>query len=370
MNPVTRNRLAGCLVLFVVLLGACYLVWLAPNQIISRAGNAVSQILPTLEPTATATSTMDPVEAARATVVAAEAGSTDQADSTRTPTVTPTRGPITIATATPGVQPEFDGEVAFMEFLQQRGAAMAEMVAEGDQPVAFAVTNGGLATYAVFGAPASVDPSMVLQARGRDAYGNVFTNTVGLSSQMMVAEPGSILYGPDEDPDIVRNNAHGAYFSSITQALLEGDEASINVAEGGFVWCTAGFMTVNLGDVGIRLDGVEGHNWFLMIRGLFEDGKQDSDLNRTLVFQDFKPGHAQCMMPPPGAYISEGQFLQTVELSHTGGSNCGREGCSGLSVLMFDLNTKAWTVISQSQLNAPWQFVESNWWTPSSTTTR
>lgn len=257
---------------------------------------------------------------------------------------------------------EFSLEENFAEFLNKRGSEMVAFVDAGDAPIVFGATaQRGQAGYAVFGAAESVDPSVVLQAQGDDAYGNHFENTIGLGSQMMVAEPGSILYGPDEDPSIVEGNPHGDWISPITQMLLESDTASVNVAEGAFAWCTAGEMTVSLGDVGIRLDGVEGHNWFLMVRGLFPDGKQDSDLNTTMVFQDFISGHAQCMRYPDGAYVSEGNFLQVAELSHTGGSNCGREGCSGLSVLMFDINTEAWLVLHQSQLNAPWEMVESNW---------
>jgi hypothetical protein len=123
-------------------------------------------------------------------------------------------------------------------------------------------------------------------------------------------------------------------------------------------------MRVEVAEFEIQLDGHEGHNWFLVIRGLFPDGKQDSDRNTTATFTAYVPGHAQTMMMPPGAFISEGQLEQTAELSHTAGTNCGKEGCSELSVFMLDLNTGAWNVIHQRQLSAPWGWVNSNWFRP------
>jgi len=72
-------------------------------------------------------------------------------------------------------------------------------------------------------------------------------------------------------------------------------------------------------------------------------------------------GHTLVMRHPPGAYISEGQLLQMAEEAHTDGSNCGNEGCSGLSVFMLDVNTGAWSVVHQPQLDAEWEMVGSNW---------
>ena len=224
-----------------------------------------------------------------------------------------------------------------------------------------------MASFSVSGAPASVNKANVLFANGGDAYGNTFTNTTGLGSQQMFANPGSILYGPDEPASTVKANPHGEYISPITQHFLGTDTWSDNVAEGAFLWATGARMNVKVGAFTIIVNStgkVCDNNWFVLLRGRFADGKQDSDLNTTAHFSNYVAGHTQTMLYPKGAYISEENFLQVAQLSHTDGRNCGAEGTSGLSVLMLDLNTGAYTVIYQSNLNQPWQFVASNWYQP------
>ena len=117
---------------------------------------------------------------------------------------------------------EFDLDSQFAEFLGKRGSEMAKMVDTGDAPVVYGATaQRDQAGFAVFGATESVDPSVVLQAQGADDYGNFFENTVGLGSQMMIAEPGTILMGPDfQDVDMINNSPHMDWISPITQMLL------------------------------------------------------------------------------------------------------------------------------------------------------
>jgi len=224
--------------------------------------------------------------------------------------------------------------------------------------------GGGQPGSSVSGVPGvSTD---VLVSQDPDDYGNRFVNTIGLGSQMMIAEPGTILVGPDfHDPEMINSSPHMDWISPITQnKFTNPKEEYDNVAEGAFLWLTAAQVKAYVNGITVDLESAEGHNWFLMVRGLFEDGKQDLDRNSTIRFTNYFPGHAQAMLYPPGAFISEGNFKQVAELSHTGGRNCGNEGCSGLSVLMLDLNTGAWLVIHQPQLDAAWEYVDSNWYQP------
>jgi len=217
--------------------------------------------------------------------------------------------------------------------------------------------------FSITGVPETVDLSVVLQAKGADAYGNTFANTIGLGSQMMIAEPGSILYGPDEPASIVTSNKHGAYISPITQQLFVTDTAADNVAEGAFIFATGRQMDVSMRDISIHLPGSDRHIWFLLVRGLFPDQKIDTDANTTAHFSNYVAGHTQVMRYPEGAYISEGNFIQVAELAHTDASNCGAEGCSMISVMFLDLNTGAYDVIQQTSPTAAWEFVQSNWLT-------
>jgi hypothetical protein len=223
--------------------------------------------------------------------------------------------------------------------------------------------SGEPAGFSISGAPGSVGLSVVLRAQGADGNGNVFDNILGLGSEMMLAEPGSILMGPDfDDAGMVNESPHMDWISPITQfTLTDPVEENANAAEGAFLWFTGATVDARVRDFHIVLEGKEGHNWFLMVRGLFADGLQDSDRNSTVTLTEYVAGHAQVMLYPPGAYISEENFMQVAETSHTSSRNCGNEGCSELSVMMLDLNTGAWVVIFQPQLDADWEFVDSNW---------
>lgn len=222
--------------------------------------------------------------------------------------------------------------------------------------------NGQVPAFSIAGVPETVDPANILRAVGADDFGNVFVNTVDLGTEMLLAEPGVLLVGPDADAKVVQD-AGGAieWISPITQFTLSAPAESANAAEGAFLWFTGANVHAEVRGITIELTGAEGHNWFLMIRGLFPDSLQDSDRNSTVHFTEYVPGHAQVMLYPPGAYISEGNFLQVAKTSHLSDRNCGKEGCSGLTVLMLDLNTGAWVVVHQPQVDTAWSLVDSNW---------
>lgn len=237
--------------------------------------------------------------------------------------------------------------------------AAGQPVPEAQSPSGGQEASGGVPGFEISGAPDEAGNVLVVQCP--DAFGNCFKNTIGLGSQMMLAEPGSLLVGPDfQDKKMVERELSIDWISPITQFTLSAPQESANAAEGAFLWFTGATVTAEVRDFTVRLEGSQGHNWFLIIRGLFPDGRQDADRNSTVVFSDYVAGHAQVMLYPTGAFISEENFLQVAELSHRDARNCGNEGCSGLSVLMLDLNTGAWLVLHQPQVNAPWEFVDSN----------
>lgn len=189
-----------------------------------------------------------------------------------------------------------------------------------------------------------------------------FVNTIGLKTESWLGEPGVLLVGPDFEPEtFYQAEGHTEYISPVNQQVFENETAAFNAPEGGFMLATAAKMTVEVGGMGVELQAREGHNWMFIVRGLFADGKQDSDRNTTAHFSEYVPGHIQAMRYPQGAFISEKQFGQIAELSHTAGTNCGAEGCSELSVALLDLNTQALTIVHQEQLGADWKSVFTNW---------
>lgn len=244
--------------------------------------------------------------------------------------------------------------------------------------------RGGVKTFNI---PDAVDPKRVDVAKGK------FTSS-GIAPQIF-AEPGGLLVGPDFG-SLSKNNPWGANpkgwetmygsegsirpFSPVSQEVIRWKEPAYqNVPEGGFVILTGSCMTVRIGEKAIRMpDQGEGHNYLFAVRGRYADGKQDSDLNRTMEITGYRPGHTQVMMYESRwgsnlGFVSEGQFLQDVATSHTTGTNCGAEGCSRLTVVTLDVNTGAFDVLRHAQgrpntiqeaiemAGKGWELAYSNW---------
>jgi len=215
--------------------------------------------------------------------------------------------------------------------------------------------------WAIQGLPTSVDSGDVLQADG------IFKNSIGLGSQSWLAEPGTLLVGPDFDKQLVEA-AGGAveYISPINQELIDQSGEFFHLNEDRIDFCSFGSAELEFNGVVVSLEYEEGHSWFLVVRGLFPDGNQDTDRNHTILFSEVVGSHAQCMSYPGngGGFISEGNFLQVAKLSHGDAGNCGAEGCSGLTVVFVDLNTGAYSIIHQDNTELPWEWVASNWLKP------
>lgn len=206
-----------------------------------------------------------------------------------------------------------------------------------------------------------------------------FTCTLPDRLKMMFAEPGVLLVGADfPQGQIDASGGHIERFNPVNQALLDDLDAEghagptgRNVPEGGFLMATGATMNIEVDGININLPGEEGRNWIVAIRGLFPG---EGDRNRTAVFSDYVPGHAQTMMLPPGAFISEGMLDQMTEVSLTGGTNCGDSGCETTRLVVLDLNTGAYTeAVAQRSAQMElwpdwepgheilWQVANSNW---------
>jgi hypothetical protein len=210
--------------------------------------------------------------------------------------------------------------------------------------------------FAARGIPSLVDVKNVDVAK---------ENTIGKGTEAWFADRGKLLVGPDFPQETI-DKAGGAIelFNPLNQTVFENKGPSyFNLPEGGFVLASGNVMRVKIGDTVIKLEGAPGHNWMLVVRGRYSDGKPDSDLNIQMEFDKYIPGHIMVMRypgKPNGGFISEEQFKQIAQTSHTEGTNCGADGCSGLSVFMYDVNTGAAAVIKQFGANGPWQPVWAN----------
>ena len=250
----------------------------------------------------------------------------------------------------------------------------------------------------ITGFPENVDRSTVDVARG------VFRNTIGLGSEMVLAEPGALHVGSDFESDATRQNPYGANpdgwgtmyssnghidaFSPVNQEVITSEEPFYwNLPEGGFVFFSGGRGTIEIGfwdengewvsERSLNLEAREGHNWHVIIRGLYPDGEQNSDRNRTLRITGVVPGHAIVESYDGGfnsesgqsendAFLSEEDYLQRAQTSHSAGTNCGAEGCSDLTLVAADHNTGALATLNheQGRYRNPargWEAGNSNW---------
>lgn len=224
----------------------------------------------------------------------------------------------------------------------------------------------------ITGVPEQVSSSNLDIAKGE------FLNQTGLNTESFIAEPGSLLVGPNylyNHPDATFaeieakvNGSHGhiEYFSPVNQQVFETEgESFFDLPEGGYMFASAGQMDVTFKGIEVKLPAQEAHNYFLIVRGIHADGKQDSDLNETARFTNYVAGHIEVERYPAGdagftgGFISEEQFNQKAEASRTGETNCGAEGCSRLTAVFVDANTGAYTIMTRTDGSA-WAQLETN----------
>ena len=217
-------------------------------------------------------------------------------------------------------------------------------------------------------APESVDPGTVEQAKGS------FVNTIGKGSEMAFAEPGGLWVGSDFDQATI-DAARGAIqqFNELNHGSFTGKgPESVLAPEGGWTFFSMGAGTIEVDGVTIDLREKKGRNHFVAIRGNYPDFQQDEDLNNLVEVSDYVPGAKEWNTMQAGedgniAFLSEGQLLQRAQVSHTEGTNCGREGCSELILTVYDMNTGAYLILKQIQdrnedPSDDWVSIGSNWY--------
>lgn len=194
-----------------------------------------------------------------------------------------------------------------------------------------------------------------------------FRNGVFGGTEAFLAEPGVLLAGPDLPASVV-NAAGGSieYISPVNQQVFTGWEertsGSFNVPEGGFVVGSFQDGMVWVGGNGdawfdLIFPQIEPNNNILVVRGLFNG---DGDRNRRMQIGDVISGHNVMMRYPRGAFVSQNHFMQVVETSLRGGTNCGSSGCETTTVSYLDVNTGAfghWLV----RRDQPWEVVFTNY---------
>lgn len=243
-------------------------------------------------------------------------------------------------------------------------------------------TQGGVG---MAGVPTSVGINIVDRAAVKDhpelGGNSAFTNTIGQGTEMALAKPGVYIAGADL-VDRQANNPFGAnpggadtiYTSNGSINLTDAEfrtvlrscpPAFIALFQGGWDFFRAQEGILELGHydqngkwtsdgVKFNLKEVQGRNYFFVTRGIYPTGQQNADGNKTWRFTSYTPGHNEVDMMPSkkegnAAFVDETRILQDAQTSHSGGSNCGANGCSELVMVIYDANTGATVILDQNQ---------------------
>ncbi len=223
------------------------------------------------------------------------------------------------------------------------------------------VDRGGVKTV---GIPDSA--SNVELARGS------FKSSLGQGMEAFAAEPGFLWVGPDFESKSKNNpwgdnpngwqtmwdsKGHIRPFSPDSQhSFVTDPPASYLASEGGWAVFSAPQLSFEIAgtDMKVEAPAEKGRNYLIVVRGLYPDGKQDSPRNTIVRLTDYQPAATLGMRHPGGseaensAFWSEGQAKQMVATSHRSDSNCGLEGCSRVTIVYLDLNTRAFGVWEHS----------------------
>jgi len=257
--------------------------------------------------------------------------------------------------------------------------------------------------FGLAGFPTRATNVLVAESDGR--FKNPFPSGTSLSAAY--GEPGAILYGPDivgqsnsnpfgdgrpnPGPDAVYNShGHARFLTDETHRIADtcpplfrlipasgflvfnGQEGVIEIGKSDETgkWVSTGKKIV--------VKEEQGTQAWVAIRGLFGDGKQDTDENLIARITGFVPSSAQVFEffngedPATGnvensAFISAEWFEQNIANAHKSGPNGGDAGNSRVKSLVVDANTGAYGVDihTSTRENARDWHNMANGWSPS-----
>lgn len=211
----------------------------------------------------------------------------------------------------------------------------------------------------VSGVPEAVDANHVDHAEGG------FSSSIK-GMEHVVAEPGGLLFEPfnwfmAESHDIgeyTRNQDKHQYpFNELNHGLITAQpEAGLVVPANGLTLLNCGGgrfeMPVEYSDnpAVIALPSNKGVHYILVVKGKFADMGQDTGRNTPMTITDYQAGSVEFMHFNPGQqnntpFVSEGQFRQITNASHTVAANSGPAGAHEVVAVGFDVNTGALSVV-------------------------
>ncbi|MDO8573546.1 MAG: hypothetical protein Q7R77_02235 [Candidatus Daviesbacteria bacterium] len=215
-------------------------------------------------------------------------------------------------------------------------------------------------SFSIQGIPDRVDAASV------DTAKDIFKNTIGFGSGMIVAEPGVLKVGWDfPKAQFDAAEGHIYHYDSGNQFILQTPESSVNVPEGAFAMLNGNAMIIDVAGNGsasfhLEIPGPEANHNIVIIRGLYPDGSTPADRNRIAKLTGYTPGAVLYDMYPKGGFVSEGQVKQIAKNASTSSPNCGAEACKTVTMHELDANTGALVVVKTSDQGETWIGVFSN----------
>lgn len=257
------------------------------------------------------------------------------------------------ATAAPKVEPKAEPKVEPKVNPTAEAAVKNEL--RGDQ-------------FILSGFPERVDPANVLVAKGVDAYGTKYDNTIGKGTEMVLANPGVLKVGPEFPEDKFKALGKSVLrYNPSNQKVLTLDSESWAINEGAFTMINGNDMTFEFAGndktkpFKVQLGGDEISHWTVIIRGLFPDSKTPSDRNRTVKVTANPAGHTMFESYPRGSYLSEAHLKQIAVDAHTNAPNNGDAGAINFRMILIDANTGAYSIVAQKGVNGSWEALARNW---------
>lgn len=211
--------------------------------------------------------------------------------------------------------------------------------------------------YSITGAVDDVDLSNLLTVEDDET----FTNETRYGTEMIFAEPGMLLVGPEFPQELI--DASGGAIARVDPSnrfpMDNEDSTRLGCGEGRIVQISGNVMTLQIEDVRIELGGAPGINWHAFIRCRFSDGEQDTDAGGEIIATDYIPNRNLVSIYPVGAFLSLDALGQMLDIA-TGEFSCGSEGCGWQYFFMYDTNTQAYAVARYS-VDTGWESLDSNW---------
>ncbi len=139
-----------------------------------------------------------------------------------------------------------------------------------------------------------------------------YVNTIAGDWIINTGEPGVSLYGSRQDAldaNVQEAIVDDWFINGVTQELFENKSGNFNIVEGQFMVASLGEGTLKIRgqeDVyTIDMPGEKGHNYLVVVRGLYGDDQPDTDRNRTARFTNLAQdgGHATAMRYPKGTFV-------------------------------------------------------------------